>query len=729
MLENLISKIEANCNHVDINCIKKAYDLADNAHKNQKRESGEPYIIHPVSVAIILAEMGMDTNTIVAGLLHDVVEDTNYTYEDIATLFNVEVANLVDGVTKLNKIKYKTKEEQQADNVRKMLLAMAQDIRVIIIKLADRLHNLRTLKFMSPEKQKQKAQETLDIFAPLANRLGISKIKWELEDLSLRYLHPTEYYDLVDQIAEKRGERQKYISCIIDELKEKLDKSSIDCEIDGRPKHFYSIYRKMVTKNKSIEQIFDLTAVRILVNTVKDCYAVLGIVHTIYKPIPGRFKDYIAMPKPNMYQSLHTTVIGTQGKIFEIQIRTFDMHKTAEYGIAAHWKYKEGNSCEKEVPYEGEFGWLNEILEWQNEAADAQEFMEGFKLDLFSDEIFVFTPKGVVINLPKGATPIDFAYKIHTDIGNKCIGAKANGKMVTLDYKIKTGDIIEILTSSIPKGPKMDWLSIAKSNQARTKIKQWLRRAKREENIDKGKEFIDKECKKQTINFADISKGDLYEKLLKKYHLNNQDDLYAYIGDGSITASMVISRLKGEHQAQDKVAVNEKVNKEIEEKIAKTERQNKNSTNKDYGVTVKGLNNLMIRFARCCNPVPGDEIGGYITKGRGVSIHRNDCSNFKAIVANQKEKIVEVSWGTAKGTSYVAELQIKSEDRMGLLSEVMIVITDAALPLEGLNAKTLKNNTATINIQVRINSIDQLKELMKKLRKIKGIVDVYRLNS
>ncbi len=574
MLEELISKIKANGNNVDIDLVKKAYDLAFEAHKEQKRESGEPYITHPISVAMILADMGMDTNTIVAGLLHDVIEDTDYTYEDISNIFNVEVANLVDGVTKLGKIKYKSKEEQQADNVRKMLLAMAKDIRVIIIKLADRLHNMRTLKYMKPEKQKKKAQETLDIFAPLAHRLGISKIKWELEDLCLRYIHPEEYYDLVNMIAEKRVEREKFISRIIEELKENLDKANIDSDIEGRPKHFYSIYRKMVNKHKSIEQIFDLTAIRILVNTVKDCYAVLGIVHTIYKPIPGRFKDYIAMPKPNMYQSLHTTVIGSEGKTFEIQIRTFEMHRTAEYGIAAHWKYKSGvtGTDSKDMTFENKLTWLRDILEWQKEAVDATEFMEGFKLDLFSDEIFVFTPKGVVINLPAGATPIDFAYKIHTDIGNKCVGAKVNGKIVTLDYKLKTGEIVEILTSSSSRGPNIDWLNIANSNQARTKIKQWLRKARREENLERGKEMLDKECKKQSLVFSDLCKGPLYDKLLKRYHLNNVEEIYVAVGEGELLSSTVISKLK---ENVVKQVTEEELNKNIEEQIAKTERQTK----------------------------------------------------------------------------------------------------------------------------------------------------------
>ncbi|MDK0890910.1 bifunctional (p)ppGpp synthetase/guanosine-3',5'-bis(diphosphate) 3'-pyrophosphohydrolase [Clostridium perfringens] len=725
MLEKLISKIKANGNNVDIDLVKKAYDLAFEAHKEQKRESGEPYITHPISVAMILADMGMDTNTIVAGLLHDVIEDTDYTYEDISNIFNVEVANLVDGVTKLGKIKYKSKEEQQADNVRKMLLAMAKDIRVIIIKLADRLHNMRTLKYMKPEKQKKKAQETLDIFAPLAHRLGISKIKWELEDLCLRYIHPEEYYDLVNMIAEKRVEREKFISRIIKELKENLDKANIDSDIEGRPKHFYSIYRKMVNKHKSIEQIFDLTAIRILVNTVKDCYAVLGIVHTIYKPIPGRFKDYIAMPKPNMYQSLHTTVIGSEGKTFEIQIRTFEMHRTAEYGIAAHWKYKSGinGTDSKDMTFENKLTWLRDILEWQKEAVDATEFMEGFKLDLFSDEIFVFTPKGVVINLPVGATPLDFAYKIHTDIGNKCVGAKVNGKIVTLDYKLKTGEIVEILTSSSSRGPNIDWLNIANSNQARSKIKQWLRKARREENLERGKEMLDKECKKQSLVFSDLCKGPLYDKLLKRYHLNNVEEIYVAIGEGELLSSTVISKLKENIVKQ---VAEEELNKNIEEQIAKTERQIKKKQN--YGVTVKGLNNIMVRFARCCNPVPGDDIAGYITKGRGVSVHRKDCSNFKAIVEKQEEKVVDVSWGTEKGAAYVAELEVKAEDRMCLLSDVMLVITDSNFRLLSLNAKSGRNGVANINIQVKIDNIEQLKELMKKIRRLQGILDVYRVN-
>lgn len=728
MIESLIKKINDNCINVDIDIIEKAYNFASEAHKSQRRESGEPYIIHPIDVAEILAELGMDTNTIAAGLLHDVLEDTDCTYKEMSDMFNEEIASLVNGVTKLGKIEYKSKQEQQADNVRKMLLAMAKDIRVIIIKLADRLHNMRTLKFMPKEKQKLKAKETLDIYAPLAHRLGMSKIKWELEDLSFRYLHEEEYYDLVRQIAEKRVEREAYISSIIDDLYKNLEESGIDSDIEGRPKHFYSIYRKMVNKNKTIEQIFDLTAIRILVNSVKDCYGVLGIVHTIYKPIPGRFKDYIAMPKPNMYQSLHTTVIGPQGKTFEIQIRTFDMHKTAEYGIAAHWKYKEGDAGEdKEKGFEKKLAWLRDMLEWQKETSDAEEFMEGFKIDLFSDEIFVFTPKGVVINLASGSTPIDFAYRIHTDVGNRCIGAKVNGKIVPLDYKLKTGEIVEIITSQSAKGPNMDWLNIAKSNQAKSKIKSWLKKAKKDENINKGKELLEKELRKQGVVLSEITKGDSYERLAKRYNLHNSDDIYAAVGVGSISASAFVSRLKEENLGDKVKQSDEEIAKNIEEHIAKSDRVNKKEGN--YGITVKGESNLMIRFARCCNPVPGDEIQGYITKGRGVSVHRTDCSNLKSLIAYDPNKVVDVSWGMSKGASYVAEVRVKSDDRMGVLSDIMKVITDSGLHLNALNANSAKGNEALINIKVKIDSIEQLRELMKKIRRLKGVTDVFRVNS
>ena len=728
MLEMLVKKIKENCVNINMDMVDKAYNLAFEAHKEQKRDSGEPYIIHPIEVATILAELGMDTSTIVAGLLHDVIEDTEYTYDDIKNLFGEEVANLVSGVTKITKMEYKSKEEQQADNFRKMLLAMADDIRVIIIKLADRLHNMRTLKYRKKEKQKKTAMETLDIYAPLAHRLGISKIKWELEDLSFRYLHEEEYYDLVKQVAEKRTEREIYIKKIIEDMYNKLEEAGIDSDIDGRPKHFFSIYKKMVTKNKSIEQIFDLTAIRVLVNTVKDCYEVLGIVHTIYKPIPGRFKDYIAMPKPNMYQSLHTTVIGPQGKTFEIQIRTFEMHRTAEYGIAAHWKYKEGdnNGETKEKNFESKLVWLRDMLEFQKETADAQEFIEGFKIDLFTDEIFLFTPKGVVIDLPNGATPIDFAYRIHTDIGNKCVGAKVNGKIVPLDYKLKTGEIVEVLTSNNAKGPNMDWLNIAKSNQAKSKIRSWFKKAKKEENISKGKELFEKELKKQGVHFADIAKGETYEKFVKRNNINGMDDLYALIGLGAISASSFIWKLKDENQSKDEKVIEENTNKIIEDNISKAQR---NKIDQTVGITVKGVDNLMIRFAKCCNPVPGDDIMGYITKGRGISVHRADCGNLKNLIMEDGDKVVDVSWGTSNGRAYIAEIQVKAEDRSGLLTDIMGIISELNLQLNALNAKSAKGSMAYVNIKVKIDTVELLRDLMKKIRHLKGIIDVYRVNN
>lgn len=736
MIDKLLEKIHNNCNNVDVDMVQKAYYFAEVAHKDQKRESGEPYFIHPVAVAEILAELGMDTNTIVAGLLHDVIEDTEISYDETVQLFNAEIANLVEGVTKLTKLgemEYKTKEEQQADNVRKMLLAMAKDIRVIIIKLADRLHNMRTLKYMPVKKQKNKAKETLDIYAPLAHRLGMSKIKWELEDLCFRYLHEQEYYDLVHSIAEKRVEREEYIKEIVKDLYEKLKASGIESDIDGRPKHFYSIYKKMVNKNKSIEEIFDLTAIRVLVNSVKDCYGVLGIVHTIYRPIPGRFKDYIAMPKPNMYQSLHTTVIGPQGKTFEIQIRTFEMHKTAEYGIAAHWKYKEGDSAKQEQDNQKDFEkklvWLRDMLEWQKETSDAEEFIEGFKIDLFSDEVFVFTPKGVVINLCSKATPIDFAYRIHTDVGNKCVGAKVNGKIVPLDYTLKTGEIIEILTSPNAKGPNMDWLNIAKSNQAKSKIRLWFKKAKKEENMLKGKELLEKELKKQSVNYADIAKGEMYDRLMKRYNIHSMDDLYALIGLGGFSVSTLISRLKEDNGFvnKDKEKENKEIlSKAIEEQIAKSSRQPEPNSN---GITVKGESNLMVRFAKCCSPVPGDDILGYITKGRGVSVHRKDCTNLQNLIDTDAERVVEVSWGFSQGTAYFAEIQVQADDREGLLADIMSVITELKLQLSAVNANLAKKGSALVTVKIKITSVESLKDLMKRLKRLKGVVDVYRVNS
>ncbi|MEG0370729.1 MAG: bifunctional (p)ppGpp synthetase/guanosine-3',5'-bis(diphosphate) 3'-pyrophosphohydrolase, partial [Clostridium sp.] len=594
MLDNILNKIEDQKLNVDIEKIKKAYLLAEEAHGTQYRESGEPYLIHPVEVSLILVEMGLDTDTICAALLHDVVEDTDYTYEDIVQMFNEDVANLVEGVTKLGKIKYKSKEEQQAENIRKMLIAMAKDVRVILIKLADRLHNMRTLKYLLPEKQKIKAKETLDIFAPIAHRLGISKVKWELEDLSLRYISSDDYYNIGKLISQKRGEREKTITQIINILDSSLRKSSIEADIDGRPKHFYSIYRKMNLKHKTFDQIFDLLAVRVLVDSVKDCYAALGIVHTLWKPIPGRFKDYIAMPKPNMYQSLHSTLIGPGGQPFEIQIRTLEMHKIAEYGIAAHWKYKEGL---KGDDMEARLSWLREIMEYQSETQDATEFMETVKIDFFSDKVFVFTPKGKVMDLPVESTPIDFAYRIHTDVGNKCVGAKVNGKMVSLDYVLETGDIVEIITSFSAKGPSHDWLSIAKSSQAKNKIKHFIKRSFKEENLDKGREYLERECKRQGISFSDVMKQEYIDMLLKRFSYNTLDDLYASMGSGAITAAQLLTRVKDEMRKST-----ENIQEtEIKEYKAydKQKDKAKASFGKKPGVDVKGEKDILVRFAKC----------------------------------------------------------------------------------------------------------------------------------
>ena len=723
-IQELIEKIKKYANDVDVSLVEKAYYFGKKAHDGQFRKSGEPYFIHPVAVANILCDMELDIETIIAGLLHDVVEDTEYTYEDIEREFSKEIADLVDGVTKLGQIKYQSKEETQAENLRKMFLAMAKDIRVILIKLADRLHNMRTLKYMPPEKAKSKAIETLEIYGGIANRLGISMIKWELEDLALRYIDPEGYYDLVERVAKKRSQREAYIENVLNILNKSFEEVNIKCNVYGRPKHFYSIYKKMQDKHKNFQDIYDLMAVRIIVDTVKDCYAVLGMIHTLWTPMPGRFKDYIAMPKPNMYQSLHTTVIGPDGEPLEIQIRTKEMHTIAEYGIAAHWKYKEGNTSQKQSNIEGKLQWLRQMMEWEKDLKDPQEFMDALKEDVFSSQVYVFTPKGDVVELPAESTPIDFAYRVHTNVGNKCVGAKVNGKIVPLDYKLKTGQIVEILTSNSSKGPNMDWLNIAKSNQAKSKIRAWFKKAKKEENITKGKEVFEKELKKQGVHYADIAKGESYDKFIKRYNINCMDDLYALVGLGAVVASAFIAKLKEENLAKDEKE--EILNKAIEENIQKNGKKKKEN---NYGVTVKGVDNLMVRFAKCCNPVPGDDILGYITKGRGVSIHRKDCSNLKTLINEDPQKVVDVSWGISKGVAYMAEIQVKTEDKSGILSDVMNIIMDTKLPLNALNAKSAKGNLAYINIKVKIDTVDQLKELMRKIRKLPGVMDVYRMNN
>jgi len=699
----------------DAEIVERAYNYAVKAHDGQKRVSGEDYIIHPLEVAKILA----DNITIAASMLHDVVEDTKCTNEDCRNLFGEEIAMLVDGVTKLGKLEYKTKEEQQAESLRKMFIAMAKDIRVVLIKLADRLHNMRTLRYMPPEKQKEKAKETMEIYAPIAHRLGISKIKWEMEDLALRYLEPKEYYELVDKVAKKRKEREEEINHVIQILSEKFKEVGIEAHIEGRPKSFYSIYRKMYYQNKSFEQIFDLTAVRIIVDTVKDCYGVLGIVHTLWKPIPGRFKDYVAMPKPNMYQSLHTTLLGSEGQPFEVQIRTWEMHKTSEIGIAAHWKYKEGRTSQSE--FDEKLKWLRQMLEWQNDIKDTREFMETLKVDLFTDEVYVFTPKGDVVDLPVESTPIDFAYKIHSQIGNRCIGAKINGRIVPLDYKLQNGDIVEVITSAVANGPSRDWLKIVKSSQAKNKIRQWFKKEKREENIQKGKELLEKEIRRHGYTTAQLVRTEWMEIISKKFSLHSVDDMYSSLGYGGLTPNQVITKLKEEFRKTQKLE--EREEETIERQVEKA--QERKSRHSSTGVKVKGVENIMIRFSKCCNPVPGDEIVGYITKGRGVSVHQKDCPNV-ADLMNEEERFIEVEWNTQTKVSYNADVEVRATDRKGLLAEITTIIDESKVNISAFHSRTTKDKMAIINFILEINDIEQLNKLIRKFRKIEGVMDVFR---
>ncbi|HHY90841.1 MAG TPA: bifunctional (p)ppGpp synthetase/guanosine-3',5'-bis(diphosphate) 3'-pyrophosphohydrolase [Clostridiales bacterium] len=726
MLENLLAQIQQYNPNSDLSLIIKAYNFAERAHEGQIRKSGEKYFVHPFEVAKILAQLDMDDATIIAGLLHDVIEDTKHDYEQIKKEFGEEVASLVEGVTKLGKLSYETKEERQAESLRKMFLAMAKDIRVIIIKLADRLHNMRTLKYMNEEKKKEKAKETLEIYAPIAHRLGISKIKWELEDLALRYLDPEGYYDLVEKVAKKRKEREEYINEVIKQLKEGLASLNIEYEISGRSKHFYSIYRKMVYQHKSFEEIFDLTAIRVIVETVKDCYAVLGVVHTMWKPIPGRFKDYIAMPKPNMYQSLHTTVIGPNGEPFEIQIRTWEMHRTAEYGIAAHWKYKEGRKDDNDL--DDKLRWLRQLLEWQRDMKDPKEFMESLKIDLFTNEVFVFTPKGDVIDLPAGSTPIDFAYKIHSDIGNRCVGAKVDGRIVPINYELKNGNIVEILTSNHSNGPSRDWLQFVKSTQAKNKIRQWFRKERREENIEKGREMLEKEIRRNGYEVQALARPQWLNQLVKKYKLNNIEDLYAAIGYGGILLNQIIPQLKQMYrQMQREEKGNAAKPAPVQNRTYKQKEKDKNA----QGVKVKGsdnVDNLLVRFAKCCTPVPGDEIIGFITRGRGVSIHRKDCVNILR-AADSAERFIEVEWDEDKQSSYQTEIQIIATDRKGLLSEITEMISDAKLAVTAINARSNKEKIATINLTIEITNVQQLDRLINKIKSMQGVIDVYRVTS
>ena len=736
LYQRLINKVKEYHPSDDISMIEKAYNIANNAHKGQLRKSGEPYIIHPLCVALILADLELDKETIVGGLLHDVVEDTIMTEEDITREFSAEIALIVSGVTKLGQLSYsKDKVEIQAENLRKMFLAMAKDIRVILIKLADRLHNMRTLKYMTPAKQKEKARETMDIYAPIAQRLGISKIKIELDDLSLRYLEPEVYYDLARQINLKRSERQAFVDAIVEEVSQHMVESGIKAQVNGRVKHFFSIYKKMVNQDKTLDEIYDLFAVRIIVDTVKDCYAALGIIHEMYKPIPGRFKDYIAMPKPNMYQSLHTTLIGPNGQPFEIQIRTFDMHRTAEYGIAAHWKYKEDpNAKNVEDSEEAKLTWLRQILEWQTDMSDNKEFMSLLKndLNLFADSVYCFTPAGDVKNLPTGSTPIDFAYSIHSAVGNKMVGARVNGKLVNIDYEIKNGDRVEILTSANSKGPSRDWLSIVKSTQAKNKINQWFKTEFKEENIIRGKDLLNRYCKAKEIVLGNLLKPEFMEKVIRKYGFRDWDAVNAAVGHGGLKEGQVINKLLEEYQ---KKKAREMTDKQLltqmtemkQKPSAAVEPHKKGSKS---GIIVKGIDDVAVRFSKCCNPVPGDEIVGFITRGRGVSIHRTDCVNMLHLSEIERQRLIDAEWqdstAEGKGGLYKAELNVYVHDGVGVLIQIAQVFSERDINVTAMSSRSGKNNTATINISFDINGKYALNKIIDKLRSLDCVYDIAR---
>ncbi len=713
--------------------IEKAYEVAEKLHNGQIRKSGEPYLIHPLNVAYILAELGMDEATIVGGLLHDVVEDTEYTREDLVGDFSEEIAILVDGVTKLGNIKYESKEEIQAENFRKMFLAMSKDIRVLVIKLADRLHNMRTLEFMKPEKQIEKATETLEIYAPLAARLGIFSIKFELEDLALKYLHPEEYEDLVIKIGQMKTKRETIINNVIAEIKESLDDMGFTYEIYGRAKHYYSIYKKMIVQQKNIDEIFDLIAVRIIVETVRDCYAVLGIVHTMWTPIPGRFKDYIAMPKPNMYQSIHTTVIGENGDPFEIQIRTREMHHVAEYGIAAHWKYKEGKTSGESSNDDIKLAWLRQSLELEKDSQDPKDFLENVKMDLFASQVFVFTPQGKVLELPRGSTPLDFAFKIHSEIGYKCVGAKVSGKMVPIDYVLQNGDIVEIVTASNSSGPSMDWLNIAKSSNARNKIRAYLKRENKSENIEKGKDLVEKYLKKRNLDVPSFMKDQYIRRAIKEAKFANAEECWVQLSSGgsivSKFANLLISYFE-EDTKQELPKTNEEIIEEIKAQEAKRARSEKKRSKDNPGIIVEGADNLMIKLARCCNPVPGDDIIGFITKGRGISVHRSDCTNIVSLPEEERVRFIHVQWeNMEEGKAYETSITITGTDRKGILSDISKICENMDIHLTGVNARAGQDGTMNMTIQLSISSTQEMDRVLRALKNIEGVSNVFRARS
>ena len=730
LYDMLIARVRKYHPSADISMIEKAFDIAYHAHEGQFRKSGEAYIIHPLWVGIILADLELDKETIVAGILHDVVEDTVMTEDEITEVFGKEVALLVDGVTKLGQLSYSSdKVEVQAENLRKMFLAMAKDIRVILIKLADRLHNMRTLEFMRPEKQMEKAKETLDIYAPIAQRLGISKIKTELDDLSLKYSKPEVFFDLVHQINERKTEREEFVDLIVKEVSEHMENAKIKCEVKGRVKHFFSIYKKMVNQNKTVDEIYDLFAVRIIVDSVKDCYAALGVIHEMYTPVPGRFKDYIAMPKPNMYQSLHTTLMSSVGQPFEIQIRTAEMHKTAEYGIAAHWKYKEnGNSQKSEATQEEEkLTWLRQILEWQQDT-DNREFLSLLKggLDLFAEDVYCFTPNGDVKNLPNGSTPVDFAYAIHSAVGNRMVGARVNGKLVNIDYKIQNGDRIEILTSQNSKGPSRDWLNIVKSTQARNKINQWFKKELKEENIIRGKELLAAYCKAKSLVLSDLTKPKYMQVVQTKYGFREWEGILATVGHGGLKEGQVINRLLEEYQKDHKEVLTDET---IIERVKEATKKTAHVTKSKSGIVVKGIDDMAVRFSRCCNPVPGDEIVGFVTRGRGMSIHRTDCVNILNLSEAERIRLIDAEWEasiTQERGHYTSSIKIFANNRPGLLMEVSKVFTENKIDISSINTHTSKQGVVTMELSFVVGGRDELNHVIEKLRQIAGVIDIER---
>ena len=720
--EELIGRIRKYHPDDDMSLVQRAYEYAEKAHANQVRKSGDPYFCHPVAVAVILTDLMLDATTIAAGLLHDCVEDVEgCTLDGIRQLFGDEVALLVDGVTKLSQLNFANREEAQAETLRKMFLAMAKDIRVVLIKLADRLHNMRTLKYQKPERQVPIARETLDIYAPLAHRLGVYTVKWELEDLSLRYIDPEGYYELVRLVGMKREEREQLIAQVTQELKARLTEAGIKCEIDGRPKHFYSIYKKMKTQNKSFDQIMDLIAVRVLVNTKQDCYFALGIVHTIWPQVPGRFKDYISMPKANMYQSLHTTVVN-QGRPFEVQIRTFEMHRTAEYGIAAHWRYKEGKAADE---LDTKLSWLRRILDWQSDAKDPGDFSELLKFDLFADEVFVFTPRGDVVSLPRGATPLDFAYRIHSAVGNRCIGAKVNGRIVPLAHQLQTGDFVEVMTSSSSHGPSRDWLNIVKTSEAKAKIRAWLKKEQRDENIIHGRELLEREAKRLGYSMSQLNKPELVETLYKRYSVQSYDDVCAMVGFGGLSTVQVLNRLIDEYKKQHR---SEELATQLTEQPSEPQPQPKRASTASNGVIVKGESGMLVRFARCCSPLPGDKIIGYITRGRGVSVHRADCPSLKD-AGMEQERLIEVEWEDQNPSgTYEAEIRIVCYNRTGLLAELSVMFASMDVPVSAISARALKDNTFLFNISLIIKNTQQLAKIIRDLKKWPDIIEVNRVS-